>query len=178
MIPNLDEICTCCGGYDDQPIFQLFDDKCFKIVNGKDIDAEFCLKDFAFPVDGHSCVSLNLELDGGEIVLFDNQLGTFSPSAILESKKAYARGVLVKITYPVYDEDGETLTLTKKNVKIVMENAVDFTPAEFPLYDLFTIFTNPKSNKTEDLINKIKIVNPNLNYKVRVNALILYGQAE
>ena len=178
MIPNLTEICTCCGGYGSQPVLQLFDDKCFRIVDGKDIHGEFCLKDFAFPVDGYSCVGLNIDLDGGEIVLFDNQLGAFSPSALLESGKTYARGVLVRLVYPTYDEDGEELKFTQKKATLVMENAETLAASEFPIYDLFTIFTNPKSNKVEDLINKIKIVNPNLKYKIRVNALVLYGQAE
>jgi hypothetical protein len=178
MIPSLNEICTCCGGYESQPVLQLFDDKCFRIVEGKDVHGEFCLKDFAFPADGYSCVSQNVDIDGGEIVLFDNQLGSFSPSAVLESGKSYARGLLVRIVYPTYDEDGEALTFTQKTVKAVIENSETLIPSEFPIYDLFTIFTNPKSNKVEDLINKIKIVNPNLKYKVRVNALVLYGQAE
>lgn len=176
MIPNLTEICTCCGGYENQPILQLFDDKCFKIVDGKETHGEFCLKDFAFPVDGYSCVALNVNLEGGEIVLFDNQLDTISP-LVLESGKAYARGVLVRIVYPTYDEDGETITLTQKNVKLSIQNS-EFNEIQVPLYDLFTIFTNPKSNSVEELINKIKIINPNLKYKVRVNALVLYGQAE
>lgn len=176
MIPNLTEICTCCGGYENQPLLQLFDDKCFKIIDGKDTHSEFCLKDFAFPVDGYSCVALNVNLDGGEIVLFDNQLNTLSP-LVLESGKAYARGVLVRVVYPAYDEDGEAVTFTQKNVKITIENS-NFNEIEVPIFDLFTIFTNPKSNRVEDLINKIKIINPNLKYKVRVNALVLYGQAE
>ena len=178
MIPSLTEICTCCGGYENQPVLQLFDDKCFKIVDGKDTHGDFCIKDFAFPVDGYSCVGLTLDLDGGEITLFDNQLGAFSPSSVLESGKSYARGVLVRIVYPTYDEDGEALTFTQKSVKISIEDSVTLTASEFPMMDLFTIFTNPKSNKVEDLINKIKIINPNLKYKVRVSALVLYGQAE
>lgn len=177
MIPSLTEICTCCGGYENQPILQLFDDKCFRVVDGKDVHGEFCIKDFAFPVDGYSCVGLTLDLAGGELTLFDNQVGMVSPN-ILESGKAYARGVMVRIVYPTYDEDGEALTLTDKTVKISIENAETLTSSEVPLYDLFTIFTNPKSNKVEDLINKIKIINPNLKYKVRVSALVLYGQAE
>jgi hypothetical protein len=177
MIPSLTEICTCCGGYENQPILQLFDDKCFRVVDGKDIHGEFCIKDFAFPVDGYSCVGLTLDFDGGELVLFDNQVDMVSPT-ILESGKSYARGVMVRIIYPTNNEDGEALTFTEKTVKISIENAETLTAAEFPLYDLFTIFTNPKSNRVEDLINKIKIVNPNLKYKVRVSALVLYGQAE
>jgi hypothetical protein len=177
MIPNLDEICTCCGGYPNQPILQLFDDRCFRVVEGKETSGEFCLKDFAFPVDGKSCVGLTVDLDGGEITLFDNQLTQVSPSTLLESGKEYVRGILLKVIYPTKDEDGEAVTTDIKNVTLIIENAEPFSSAEYPLYEFFSIFTNPKSNKATDIINKIKIVNPNLKYKIRVSALILYGTA-
>jgi hypothetical protein len=177
MIPNLDEICTCCGGYPDQPILQLFDDKCFRVVEGKETSGEFCLKDFAFPVDGKSCLGLTVAVDGGEITLFNNQLTMVSPNTILESGTEYVRGILLKIIYPKNDENGESVTTEIKNVKLIIENADPLVSAEYPLYEFFSIFTNPKSNKASDIINKIKIVNPNLNYKIRVSALILYGTA-
>lgn len=174
---NLNEICTCCGGYENQPILQLFDDRCFRVVDGKETHGEFCIKDFAFPVDGYQCMGMNVAIDGGEIVLFDNALGSFSPNAVLESEKLYARGVMIRIIYPVNNTDGEEIQLVDKSVKIEIEDSETLTPMQYPLYDFFTIFTNPKSNKASDLINKIKIVNPNLLYNVRVSALILYGKA-
>ena len=178
MIPNLNDICTSCGGYGNQPILQLFDDKCFKIIDGKETIEDFCMKDFAYPVDGHSCVKLNVELSGGEITLFDNKIIPMSPAGILESGKLYARGVMVRIIYPTKDINGDELTFTDKSVIITMEDAETLTTSEYPLYDFFTIFTNAKSNKTKDLINKIKIVNPNTSYAIRVSALVIFGEAE
>lgn len=175
---NLNEICNCCGGTEKQPILQLFDDRCFRIVEGKDVHGEFCLKDFAFPVDGYSCVGLNVDLEGGEIVVFDNKLETLSPSSSLISGELYARGVLLRIVYPTYNTDGESLTLTDKNVKLYIENGEDLAGVELPLYDLFTTFTNPKSNRADELINKIKVINPNQKFKIRVMALVLYGTAD
>lgn len=177
MIPNLNEICTCCGGYENQPILQLFDDKCFRIVDQKETHGEFCLKDFAFPTDGYSCMSLNVELDGGEMTIFDNQTLAISPSGVLETDKLYARGVMIRIVYPTNDTNGEEIAFVNKSVKIEIENAEPLVSTQYPMYDFFMIFTNPKSNKTEDLINKIKIINPNLLYKIRINALILFGKA-
>lgn len=174
---NLNEICTCCGGYENQPILQLFDDRCFRVVDGKETHGEFCIKDFAFPVDGYQCTGLNASLNGGEITLFDNEVTLISPSGVLESGKLYARGVMIRIYYPTNDENGEEIKLIDKSVKILIEDAETLTSNEYPLYDLFTIFTNPKSNKTSDLINKIKIINPNLLYNIRVTALVLYGKA-
>jgi hypothetical protein len=55
---------------------------------------------------------------------------------------------------------------------------VTLSGIELPLYDLFTTFTNPKSNKASELINKIKVVNPSSKFKIRVVALVIYGTAE
>jgi hypothetical protein len=177
MIPNLNQVCDCCGGSESQPLLQLFDNKCFKIVDGKTTSGEFCLSDFAFPVDGYSCANLNIELDGGEYTLFDNQTGMISPNAVLETGKLYARGVLVKITYPVNDENGEEILLVDKSINIAIQTADTLVETVYPMYNLFTIFTNPKSNKAEHLINKIKIINPNQDFKIRISALVLFGQA-
>jgi hypothetical protein len=177
-IPNLNDICDCCGGYENQPYLQLFNDKCFKIVDQKDIQGEFCLGDVTLAVDGYQCVGLNLEAGGGTLTIFDNQVIVNSPSQILESGKAYARGVLIKITYPIYDNNSEEILLSKKSVKISIERASDMQSLEYPLHNLFVMFTNPKSNDPEDLINKIEIINPNLDYVIKVSALVLFGKAD
>ena len=175
---NLNEVCDCCGGTESQPILQLFDDRCFRVVEGKDVHGEFCLKDFAFPADGYSCIGLNVDTDGGEILIFDNKLDTLSPSSELISGELYARGVLIRIVYPTYDNNGESLTLADKSMKLYIENGESLAGIELPLYDLFTMFTNPKSNKTSELINKIKVVNPSTKFKIRVVALVIYGKAD
>jgi hypothetical protein len=175
---NLNEVCDCCGGTESQPILQLFDDRCFRVVEGKDVHGEFCLKDFAFPADGYSCIGLNVDTDGGEILIFDNKLDTLSPSSELISGELYARGILIRIVYPTYDNNGESLTLADKSMKLYIENGESLAGIELPLYDLFTMFTNPKSNKTSELINKIKVVNPSTKFKIRVVALVIDGKAD
>lgn len=174
MIPNLNEICDCCGGYENQPILQLFDNKCFGIADGKDVTEEFCLKDFAFPTDGYSCIGLTVQNDGGTATLFDNQLPI--PLVILESGKAYARGILLKITYPTNDLNTEEISIINKNVILNIET-YDGTLTSYPLYNFFSIFTNPKSNDPSQIINKIELSNPNVDYSVRISALILFGTA-
>jgi len=177
MIPNLNEVCDCCGGYENQPVLQIFSDNCFRVVEGKDTHGEFCIGNFAFPVDGYSCLALNAEVSGGEITVFDNAVNVLSPSEVLESGKLYARGVMIRIVYPTYNTDGDSLATIDKSVRISIETADTLTTSEYPLYDFFTIFTNPKSNKVEDLINKIKIINTNELYAVRVSGLVLFGKA-
>ena len=176
MISNLNDICDCCGG-DSQPILQLFNDKCFKVVEGKEARESFCLNDFAFPTDGESCVGLTGTVDGGTVVLFDNGVVPESPAQLLQSGRLYARGILLKITYPANDNNGEEILIANKSVSLIIEKASTLEVVEYSLYNFFAIFTNPKSNKISDLINKIEIVNPNLDYQVRVSALIVYGLA-
>jgi hypothetical protein len=40
------------------------------------------------------------------------------------------------------------------------------------------MFTNPKSNDPKTLINKIKVINPNADYKIKLIGLITYGKAQ
>ncbi len=178
MIPNLNDVCTCCGGNANQPILQLFNDKCFRIVDGSTTSGSFCLDDFAFPTDGYQCHGLNVEFAGGEITLFDNQVNAISPNTVLDTSKLYARGILLKISYPINDENGEEILLADKSVTLVLQNAETLVESEYPLYTFFSIMTNPKSSEAKELINKIKIVNPNGNYTIRVSALVLFGKAE
>jgi hypothetical protein len=174
MIPNLNEICDCCGGYENQPILQLFDNKCFGIVDGKDITEDFCLKDFAFPTDGYSCVGITVVENGGTTTLFDNQLPV--PLAELESGRAYARGLLLKITYPTNDLNSEEIEFINKSVTLTIET-FDGVSTDYPIYNFFAVFTNPKSNIPAEIINKIEITNPNTDYPIRISALILFGNA-
>ena len=177
MIPNINEICDCCGGYENQPILQLSGNKCFEITDGKEIDGDFCLKDFAYPVDGHNCINLNATLNGDKLTLFDNQIETLIPGENLTNGTLFARGILLKITYPTSDVNGEDIPFVDKSVNLIIENSL-FTESEYSIHNLFAIFTNPKSNDPEKLINKIKIYNPNTNYNVRISALIMFGEAQ
>ena len=174
MVPNLNEICDCCGGYENQPILQLFDNKCFGIVNGKDVSGEFCLTDFAFPTDGYSCLGITIKEDGGTVTIFDNELPI--PLIELESGKAYARGILLKITYPDKDLNSEEINFVDKNVQLTIET-FDGISTNYPLYNFISIFTNPKSKSPSQLINKIILTNPNEDYPIRISALILFGNA-
>lgn len=177
-IPKIDSVCNSTAA-DNQAILQLFDDKCFKIVEKSKTSGEFCLADFAFPVDGYSCINLDAQMDAGEITLFDNQILTAgSPVLDLTQDSIFVRGIMVKVTYPANDDNGEEIDIADKNVELWIEDAETLAYKEHPLYNLFTLFTNPKSNDPRHLINRIKIVNPNLLYSVKVSALIIYGKVK
>lgn len=176
----LNEIKDICGsGEENQPILQLFDNKCFTLVDGKDAKSMFCLDDFAFPVDGHSCISIDLSINGGEHILFDNNISIMgSPIEPLTEGSAYIRGILLKIEYPKLDSNGEEIDLTDKNVDLYIQNASSSEYVAYPLHNLFALFTNPKSNSPTELINKLKIVNMSSEFSVNMTGLLIYGKAQ
>lgn len=177
-IPKIGSVCDNAAA-DNQAILQLFDDKTFKIVDGADAETVFNLEDFAFPVDGKSCIALEGDMAGGELSLFDNEILTAgSPTLDLVEGAIYVRGVMVKIEYPANDSNGEEIDIIDKNVEIWIEDAETLDYKEHPLYNLFIMFTNPKSNDPHHLINRIKIVNPNPMYSVKITALIVYGKVK
>lgn len=176
MIPTINNLCDCCDS--DQSILQLFEDKCFRIIEGDKTTGSFCIGDFAFPADGHTCLNLNITVSNGETMIFDNEIVSFgSPNSKLISGNNYARGIMLKITYPVNDHNGEEISILDKDVQLWIEDVSTLTWKQYPLYNLFMIFTNPKSNDPDQLINRIKIVNPN-SFKVKVTGLIVYGEAQ
>lgn len=178
MIPSVDAICS--KYYKDiQDILQLFDDKTFKIVSGADIVTSFPMGDFAFPTDGHMCISIKNLKVANERVLFDNGiLSVTSPLSDLVTGDAYARGILLRIAYPDKDENDDKIHINDKNVELWIEDALTLEWKMLPLYNFFAMFTNPKSNKQEQLINRIKIINPSSTFDVSVGGLIVFGIAE
>ena len=177
MIPSVNTICI--DPNKPKDILQLFADKCFKIVSGKNTTGEFCLPDFAFPSDGYACTSSTLNNNSKGIELFNNNiLNIGSPNEELDDSIGYARGVLIKITYPKMDINDEEVKIEDKKVKLFIETVADTEYREIPLYNLFTIFTNPKSKDPIDLINKIKIINENDLFEVKIDSLIIYDKSE
>ncbi len=88
MIPKLDEICDCCGGRGNLKILQLFDDKCFKIVEGTKTQSVMCLGDFAFLAENHVCNGSVIP-PGEDITLFESTL--LSPGTQLIEGMIYDR---------------------------------------------------------------------------------------
>lgn len=175
----ISDLTDICSNSSSQDILQLFDDKCYKIVSGVSITGQFCMGDFAFPSDGHSCISLNIDVNQGELTLFDNEILTIgSPIMDLIEGKLFVRGILIKIDYPTKDDNGEEIVITDKKVELWIEDAESLQYNKLPLYNFFSLFTNPKSNDPRDLINRIKIVNPNELFKIKVSGLIVYGKVQ
>lgn len=176
MIQSVKNICS---SISDQQVLQLFNDKCFKIVDKDKTSAEFCMDNFVVPVDGHSCISIGVDSISGEFELFDNNiLTTGSPSIDLVQDSTYVRGILLMVEYPNNDEDGEEINISDKSVEIWIEDAKSLQWKQYSMYNFFSIFSNPKSNNPEDLINRIKIVHSSSEFDVSIKALITYGKVQ
>lgn len=174
MIPQLS---TVCDKSSSQNILQLFDDKCFKIVEQDKTTGEFCLGGFAFPADGHSCINIEVGASGGEQIIFDNGLAPIVPPVDdLSADTVYARGLLLYVTYPTLDTNGDEIDISDKKVIVSIEDVANASYTDHSMYNLFTIFTNPKSNDPLDLINRIKVINPNVLFKVNIKGLVIYGK--
>jgi len=174
MIPKLDEICDCCGGYGVLKILQLFDDKCFKIVEGVKTNSVMCLGDFAYLAENHICAGSVLPA-GEDFTLFESTL--LSPSAALIEGKIYARAIMLRVMYPTETDTGGELALKDKNVQLAITNA-DSIENTYPLHTLFMWFANPISDNADQLINKIKLINPNTDYEVTFESIVIYNKVQ
>jgi len=178
-IPKIRDICEDCG--DHSAVLQLTDSKEFGIFekgSGATLGS-LDLSDFVSPVDGHACIHLHAAINNGELEIFNNEITNIgSPSPVLDEGKLYVRGIIIKIDYPKLDTNGEEIDIKDKNVQLWIEDAQSLQYKQYPMHNLFTLITNPKSNDADQLINKIKIVNPNTLFEVKVNGLITYGKAE
>lgn len=176
---TLTSLCDCCGSETTQDVLQMFNDGCLKVVEGSKTTEDFCFKDFAFPVDGSTCATVTLEVDGGEHTIYDNDILSYTvpePDTDFATGLIKARGVMIRIMYPTLDLDGETIPIQDKKVQLQMEDAYGII-STYPLHDLFMHFVNPHSNKAADVINKIKIINSNTNYKVKIHALVILARS-
>ena len=99
-------------------------DNCFVALDaiGKEV-AKLCLTGWSFPAQNASLLNLDL-LPGDSTLLFDNQLTNYIASP-LPSNKAYVRGVLIKVTYPSLDANGQTVDPSLYTCKLTLSNLQD-----------------------------------------------------
>jgi hypothetical protein len=176
---TLTSICDCCGSSNSYDVLQMFNDGCLKIVDGSKTTDEFCFTDFAFPVDGSTCATVTLNEDGGTHIVFDNNIVGFTvpePDANFPTDFIKARGVMIRVAYPTLDLDGETIPIQDKKAQLLIEDAYGIISTQ-PFYDLYMHFVNPHSNIAADVINKITVVNPNSNYRIKVHTLVILGKS-
>jgi hypothetical protein len=172
-------VCVC-STVATKPLLTL-KNNCFVIEDGDKTTGKICLDDFAYPVDGKQCMQLEIpkSAEGAEwqsLTLFDNNISIASPSEDLDSTLSYVRGIILKIMYSVEDENLEEVPLKDKKSYITITNA-DGEECTYPLYNFFSIFTNPVVDDPSEFINKIVISNPSTKYSFKVDALILYTKS-
>jgi hypothetical protein len=99
-------------------------DNCFVTLDsmGKEV-AKLCLTGWGFPAQNANLLNLDL-LPGDSALLFDNQLTNYIATPI-PSNKAYVRGVLIKVTYPSLDANGQTVDPSLYTCKLTLSNLQD-----------------------------------------------------
>lgn len=178
-IPKITDVCADCE--DNIPILQLSNDQAFNIVEGGSgsVTGGISLKDFGFPADGYTCIHLDIKVNFGEIEIFNNNLSSIgSPPVELTEGSQYVRGLIINIEYPILNDNGEEIDIVDKNVELWIQDSQLLEYKQYPLHNLFMLFTNPKSNEPSQLINKIKIINPNTLFEVKVKGLIIHGKTK
>lgn len=169
-----------CSTVEIKPILSLLEN-CFVIQDKTKVTGKICLDDFAYPVDGKQCIGLEVpkSIEGAEdqsLILFDNEITISSPSEDLDKDISYVRGIILKVIYNTDDENSEEVPLISKKCFITITNSLG-EECTYPLYNFFSIFTNPETLDPQDFINKIVITNPSTKYSFYIDALIIYTKS-
>lgn len=183
MASNNSNVCKClqdvCATFPTRPKLTV-EDGCFVISEKTETLVEFCdLQNFAFPADNFEKIMREVGPAGNTgacadtLVLFDNQVISFSPAEELDEDCAYARGIVLFIDYPEEDMNGDELTIVDQGARLYLYDDAGGV-CNIPVHSFFSVFMNPESTDPADLINKIEVVNPNDDYHLTVKALIIY----
>jgi hypothetical protein len=190
-----------CAGDGSKKVLKILD-RCFTIFNKTRTEGSFCdLEGFVYPVDGH--MMIDFEVCAEETLsIYNNQLDEIlssSPSGaplnyplgngteymdgegpsnspiyyILQNDRNYTRGCLLYIHYPSVDKNGDDILPANMNCTIDITDRLLQT-SSYPVGEFFSHFSNPVTRNANNLINKIEITNPNLNFSVKVKGMIIY----
>lgn len=177
-------------------------DRCFIIANREKTDAKFCdLEKFEYPVDGN--ILIDFEVHPGETLqIYDNSLESILPSNpagqpinyplgngaeyfensgtpdepayyIIPNDRAYGRGCVLYIEYPMVDMNGEDILPEAMSCNISMYDR-ELVKSTQPMSQVFSHFANPVTRNANKLINRIEITNPNLTFPIMVRGLVIY----
>jgi len=165
---------TICDSIASLKILTLRDD-CFRVEFGANTLAEWCcLQNLAYPVDGFKKV-FDIVGPESDFILFDNELEDISPAPQYESR-LITRGFILYFSYADKDVNGEDVEDIDKNLGVTIWDSSNnsFT---IPVYQFFSLLSNPVTDVKTQLINKIEIVNSN-NFDVTVSGLLLLGSRD
>ncbi len=95
---------------------------------------------------------------------------------ILPNDKNFSRGCLLYIEYPKTDKNGEDIMPANMSSTLTLGafNNGSTSEINFPISQFFSNFSNPETLNANNLINKIELTNPNLNFSIKVSGLIVY----
>lgn len=154
-----------CDSIDNTKKLEMLDN-CFVIKQSDTVLAELCcLSNISLPMGGFERVSSPVAASG-TMTLFDNNLD-ISPV----SGEAQVRGVIMCVTYPSLDANGEEIESKDKNVILHLYDK-DNNHFELPIAKSFVSLGNPVTDDSSKVINRIVVENPG-NFTPTVEALLL-----
>lgn len=160
----------CSDGEGGKPYLTLIDETLFILCGAKTLD-EFKLSFNNYPVDSNFIVSSQV-LPNEQYVLFDNKLDLLQRSDPLNPNKQYVRAFVLMIKYPTINDIGNEIEYMDKNTIISITKSSG-TQIELPLFNFYSMLCNPISIAQDEIIDKVVIINPNSNYSIYVNALVI-----
>lgn len=145
---------------------------CFSIFDREQLLASFCeFKNLSFPVDGFSLIDLTVCANSTE-TLFDNNLQAITAvngEYPLGVDTSYVRGILLTIIYP----STNTIEAATYSTNLTMYDRPATGSFELPVGEMFSHFTNANATEASQLLNKLTITNPNVDYSIRVKGLLI-----
>jgi hypothetical protein len=154
-------------------------DKCFSIFKKEQQLAAFCeLGKLNYPVDGFSVIDVTL-CPQEPYSVFDNQLQTITQVNTkfpLNENKAYARGVMLWVDYPMSTDAGSEISPADLHVLYQTVDHTNTNQMTVYMHEFYSHFSNPYATDATQLINRLVLVNPNLDFSVRLKGMVIFAK--
>lgn len=168
-----------CNGDPKKDSLKLID-KCFSIFKKEQQVAAFCeLGKLNYPVDGFSIVDVDV-CQNSAYTVFNNSLQSITISNgvyPLVPTKAYARGVMLWLEYPLIDETGQEVIPTKMQSTLRLFDRPATGQFELGVSQFFSHFSNPDGEYATDLLNRLDVYNPSTTFSIKLKGLIIFTKS-
>jgi hypothetical protein len=95
---------------------------------------------------------------------------------LLAADRNYVRGVLLSISYPKVDKNGDDILPADRECQLIITNR-NYDSLTIPVCDVFAHFSNPETRGADGIINRIEVVNPRDSFSIKVGAMLIYTKS-
>jgi hypothetical protein len=155
-------------------------DKCFSIFKKEQQVAAFCeLGKLNYPVDGFSIIDIDVCQESAYTV-FNNSLQTISLADgeyPLVASKAYARGVMLWLEYPLVNEAGQEIGPADMQATLQLFDRPATGQFQLGVSQFFSHFANPDGDDATDLLNRLDVYNPSTTFSIKLKGLVIFAKS-